>query len=696
MQTRKIKGGITPKKSKSNKSKKKSSSNKSKKYPNPPFSTLIFDNPLFESRTKLKEKYTSLIQKFEHLNEPYNSLTPKIEKIKKLSGNLHGPYGEINQPKNTKYIPEVIEEIQKRYANIKNQINNDIDNKFIEIKQEVEYINTYINKDYENKTIFQNETVVKGIIKNIDKMDKEIDVLHNKIASLHNDIDNLKIEIDNLNTDIQSAKKEVIEKETHAKQREKEEIQRKKEENDAKKRLQQEQEKKRLQKEGEKSREKSKERSPVKSQEKSPEKIPSISPNFHLYHTNFITNPTGEDLVKLNTKLNNISNKIFDVIGVFTKKYPHRVILKGGKAIQVLASTILPQGVDQKKYAYTTNDIDVIVIPSKSHDKSKEITHKLVSGDTSEEITKEMIEKITNMFPQYPENVISGENNQIVNGKPVNTMKIVYQFTEKEPQLYNNHVITQLNELFIKQGKPEINYNPHGYKGGESLLDVTYSETETIDFYKDKNWHDCHKINDFQEICSQSIESMLYERLYYINKYSKQTELAVTEKLFLKKIKRSFLYLLFLYTYRMRPSPKNVDTIYSQVYSIQNYSEGNPMYIVLYDLIQKYPDEDKKMTFNNVFNKVILPNLVGNEKLKKLENLENLEKLEKLKKIRDELINFNKNNKLNADIQPKFKKLIDNYYDHNYLITNKAFVEVGIKDKMLKDEFNQIFDIYYK
>jgi hypothetical protein len=47
MQTRKnrkkIKGGITPKKSKSNKSKKKSSSNKSKKYPTPPFFTLIFD-----------------------------------------------------------------------------------------------------------------------------------------------------------------------------------------------------------------------------------------------------------------------------------------------------------------------------------------------------------------------------------------------------------------------------------------------------------------------------------------------------------------------------------------------------------------------------------------------------------------------------------------------------------------------------
>jgi hypothetical protein len=230
-----------------------------------------------------------------------------------------------------------------------------------------------------------------------------------------------------------------------------------------------------------------------------------------------------------------------------------------------------------------------------------------------------MIEKITNMFPQYPEKVGSGANNQTVNGKPVNTMKIVYKFTNVDAELYNNHVITQLNELFKTQRKSEIDYNPHGLKGGESLLDVTYSETETIDFYKDKNWHDCHKMNEFQEICSQSIESMLYERLYYINKYSKQTELAVTEKLFLKKIKRSFLYLLFLYTYRMRPSPKNVDTIYSQVYSIQNYSEGNPMYIVLYDLIQKYPDEDKKMTFNNVFNKVILPNLVGGEKnVKKL------------------------------------------------------------------------------
>jgi len=478
MQTRKnrkkIKGGITPKKSKSNKSKKKSSSNKSKKYPTPPFFTLIFDNPLFESRTELKEKYTSLIQKFEHLNEQYTSLTPKIVEIKKLSGNLNGPYGEINQPKNTKYIPEVIAEIQKRYANIKNQINNDIDNKFIEIKQEVEYITTYIDKQYGDKSIFQQKTVVEGINKNIDKMDKEIDVLHNKIAGLHNDIDNLKIEIDNLNTDIQSAKKKAI-------QREKEEKKTTMPKNNEPKIYEpkiyepkkikkiKSSEKPKRSKSKERSREKSpmksQEKSPMKSQEKSPEKIPSISSKFHLYKTNFITNPTGEDLVDLNTKLNNISNKIFDVIGVFTKKYPHRVILKGGKAIQVLASTILPQGVDQKKYAYTTNDIDVIVIPSKSDDSSKKITDDVIvipskSDDISEEITKEMIKEIIKeireLYPKYPENVISGENNQIVNGKPVKTKKIVYQFTVAERQLYNNHVITQLNELFKKQRKSEI------------------------------------------------------------------------------------------------------------------------------------------------------------------------------------------------------------------------------------------------
>jgi polyhydroxyalkanoate synthesis regulator phasin len=201
MQTRKIKGGITPKKSKSNKSKKKSSSNKSKKYPTPPFSTLIFDNPLFESRTELKEKYTSLIQKFEDLNEPYNSLEPKIEKIKNVSFDiLNGSYGEINQPNNKKYIPEVIEGIQKRYANIKNQIKNDVDNKFIEIKQEVEYITTYINKKYGDKTIFEKKTVVEGIIKNIHEINEKIDILHNKIADFHNYIDNLKTEIDNLNT----------------------------------------------------------------------------------------------------------------------------------------------------------------------------------------------------------------------------------------------------------------------------------------------------------------------------------------------------------------------------------------------------------------------------------------------------------------------------------------------------------------
>ena len=527
-------------------------------------------------------------------------------------------------------------------------------------------------------------------------------MLHNKIADFHNYIDNLKTEIDNLNTDIQFAKKEVIEKETHAKQIEKEEIQRKKEENDAKKiklkstgkksqlvnkldmkekskekspeiikeKSKGKSQEKSQEKNQEKIRENSKERSPEKSKEKSPEKIHDISPNFHLYNTNFITDP-GEDVVQLNDTLNDISNKIFGVIGIFTKKYPHRIILKGGKAIQVLASTILPGGVNKKKYTYLTNDIDVIVIPS-------------ASGHTSEHITDEMIEYITNMFPQYPEKVISGENNQKVNGKDVNTMKIIYKFTQEEPQLYNKHLITQLNILLTKQGKPEIDYNPHGFKGSESLLDVTFSETETIDFYQDKTLHDCHRMNEGQTICSQSIESILYERLYYIDKYSnKQTELAVTENLFLKKIKKSFLYLLILYTYQMTPSPKDADTIYKDVHSIQNYSEGKPMYKVLSGLINNYPEKDN-MTFNNVFDKVILPNLVSKENL------------EKLKKIRDELIKFNNNPGLNTTIKQNVKKLIENYYDHDYLTQKKAFVEVGIKDKKLKEEFNQIIDIYYE
>ena len=333
-----------------------------------------------------------------------------------------------------------------------------------------------------------------------------------------------------------------------------------------------------------------------------------------------------------------------------------------------------------------------------------------------------MIEKITNMFPQYPEKVGSGANNQTVNGKPVNTMKIVYKFTNVDAELYNNHVITQLNELFKIQRKSEIDYNPHGLKGGESLLDVTYSKTETIDFYKDKNWHDCHKMNEFQEICSQSIESMLYERLYYINKYSKQTELVVTEKLFLKKIKKSFLYLLFLYTYRMRHSPEDVDTIYNEVHSIQNYYKGKPMYKVLSELINNYPKKDQRMTCNTVFDKVILPNLVE-ENLEKLENLEESKKireeskkireelnnLKKLKEIRDELKNFNNNldnnnPKLNTTLNTTIKQnvknlidnLIDNYYDHEYLTKEKAFVEVEIKDKVLNAKFKQIFDIYYK
>ena len=291
-----------------------------------------------------------------------------------------------------------------------------------------------------------------------------------------------------------------------------------------------------------------------------------------------------------------------------------------------------------------------------------------------------MIKYITNMFPQYPEKVISGENNQLVNKAAVNTKKIIYKFTGEEPELYNNHVIKQLNKLFTKQVKPEIHYNPSGYKGSESLLDVTFSETETINFYKDETWHDCHRMNEWQTICSQSIESMLYERLYYINKYSKQTELIATENLFLKKIKKSFLYLLFLYTYKTSSSPKGADTIYEDVNSIQNYTEGKPMYKVLSGLINNYPEKDKQITFNNVIDKVILPNLVSNENLKKL------------KDIRDKLTEFKKKHKLNADIQPKFEKLIDNYYDHDYLTEKKAFVEVGIKDKKLKEEFNQIID----
>ena len=229
-----------------------------------------------------------------------------------------------------------------------------------------------------------------------------------------------------------------------------------------------------------------------------------------------------------------------------------------------------------------------------------------------------------------------------------------------------------------KQGKPEIDYNPLGYKGSESLLDVTFSETETINFYKDETWHDCHRMNEGQTICSQSIESMLYERLYYINKYSKQTELVATENLFLKKIKKSFLYLLFLYTYQMSHSPKNADTIYNQVHSIQNYSEDKSMYKVLSGLINNYPEEDKQMTFNNVIDKVILPNLVSNENLKKL------------KEIRDELIKFN-NPVLNKTIKENVKKLIENYYDHYYLTEKKAFVERSIKDnKPMKQNFKVI------
>jgi hypothetical protein len=292
---------------------------------------------------------------------------------------------------------------------------------------------------------------------------------------------------------------------------------------------------------------------------------------------------------------------------------------------------------------YPTNDIDVIVIPSKS-------------GHTSEQITEEMIDFMKQI---YPEKIGSGENNQIVNGKPVKTKKIIYPFTSEEAILYNTGAV--------------------GFKGAESLLDITYSETETIDFYQDKTRHDCHRMNEGQEICSQSIESILYERLYYINKYSKQSELAPTENLFLKKIKKSFLYLLFLYAYRMRPSTKNADTIYNDVHSIQNYSEGNPMYKVLSDLINNYPQKDN-MTFNNVIDKVIIPNLVSKEKLKKLQE------------IRNELTDFYKNPGSNITIKQNVKNLIDNYYDDKYLTEKKAFVEIAIKDKKLRDEFKQIFD----
>ena len=668
MQTRKnrkrIKGGVTPKSNKT-----------SKKVPSPSLSSIFLNYPLFESRMELPKKLTSLIEKFEDLKEPYNSLKPKIEKIKELSGNLHGPYGEINQPNNKKYIPEKIVEITNSFKEIHKNIKS-IDDKEIEIKQQFEYITTYIDKKYGDETIFEKKTVVEGIIKNIDKIDKEIDNLNRDIINFHNDIDNLKIKIDKLNTDIQSAKKEAI-------QREKDEKKTTNPKNNEPKIYEQKKikkikssEKPKRSKSRERSRERtreiSRERSPMKSQEKSPEKIQNISSKFHLYNTNFITNPTG-GLNHLNDTLNDISNKIFGVIGLFTKKYPHRIILKGGKAIQVLASTILPGGVDQKKYTYPTNDIDIIVIPSES-------------GHTSEQITEEMIDFIKEKYPK----IGSGENNQLVNGKAVKTMKIIYPFTLDEAELYN------------------VN-NAGGFKGTESLLDVTYSETETIDFYKDKTRHDCHdEMNEGQEICSQSIESMLYERLYYIDKYSnKQTELVATENLFLKKIKKSFLYLLFLYTYQMSRSTKNedvrsfkyyssknADTIYEDVHYIINYSKDKPMYEVLSHLINNYPEKDN-MTFNNVFDKVIRSNLESKENINNLsEDRQN--ELEKLKKIRDELINFNKKHKLNADIQPKFKNLIENYYDHDYLISNKAFVEVGIKDKKLKEEFNHIFDIYYE
>ena len=99
MQTRKIKGGITPKKSNKSKSKKKSS-NKSAKYPSPTVYTLVFNNPLFESQTELKQKFTNLIERFEKLKEPYNSLEPKIKEINTKFDILNGSYGEINQPNN--------------------------------------------------------------------------------------------------------------------------------------------------------------------------------------------------------------------------------------------------------------------------------------------------------------------------------------------------------------------------------------------------------------------------------------------------------------------------------------------------------------------------------------------------------------------------------------------------------------------
>ena len=314
-------------------------SNKSAKFPSPKYS--IFDKlfksqtDLFKSRTELKQKFTNLIERFEDLKERYNTLEPKILEIKKLSDNLHGSFGEINKQDNKIYISEKILEIKVGINEIDIKA---IDNKFIKIKQEFEYITSYIEKEYGNETIFKEKTVVVGIIKNIDEMDTKIDKLRNDIINFQEDIVMLNNKINVLDKDIQSAKIEA----TYAKKEAA-----KNKANEAKNKAVKKETAKERSPEKEISREKSNEISREKSREKSPEKIHYISPNFHLYNTNFITDP-GEDVVQLNDTLNDISNKIFDVIGLFTKKYPHRIILKGGKAIQVLASTILPKDVDKK------------------------------------------------------------------------------------------------------------------------------------------------------------------------------------------------------------------------------------------------------------------------------------------------------------------------------------------------------------
>jgi hypothetical protein len=306
--------------------------------------------------------------------------------------------------------------------------------------------------------------------------------------------------------------------------------------------------------------------------------------NARLYNTDFKTNPA----------LTKISYAIFIIIGMFTNKLQNttKILLKGGKAIQLLASNILPTDITNSQIQYISNDIDII----------------LLSTENKKEIALEIAE-----FIVWVTSKKDGNNNYhqviwFINPPPKDGVEII-----------------------------KVSYYDGKYT---ALVDITYSEvsrefeylyryapcTTTTSLFKDIQYN----------YCSQSLDSMLYERLYYIKKLIEEKNEYV-----LKKMVRSLIFLLFLYyvnrtnnmptptiinLYKKLDKIQEIEHFFKSIlknYIIPNYKEAiGEKYIdeseiletILYSIKSYLKDPSKDRNDNmSIYSSTYMSNFIVNE-----------------------------------------------------------------------------------